>query len=290
MQSQNAPQSILPIGAILGEGPVWITDALWFVDIKSHLVHRYDPAGGEHRQWTAPAQTAWVLPAQNGSLLAGLQTGVHRFDPMDGSFHLLHAPEPHLPDNRLNDAATDPTGRLWFGSMDDTEESATGRLYRYDQRGCVDSGLPPAVVTNGPAISPDGRRLYHVDSVQRTVWEAEIDADGQLGPPRRLITLEPREGFPDGPVCDAEGCLWIGLFNGWGVRRYDHEGRLMREVKFPVANVTKIAFGGEGLDIAYATTARKGLDAAALADQPLAGNLFAFDPEVKGLATVPARL
>ena len=52
---------------------------------------------------------------------------------------------------------------------------------------------------------------------------------------------------------------------------------------FPVANITKMAFGGDDLSVAYATTARKGLDMTALTEQPLAGDLFAFDPGVAGL-------
>jgi sugar lactone lactonase YvrE len=83
---------------------------------------------------------------------------------------------------------------------------------------------------------------------------------------------------------DAEGCLWTGLFGGWAARRYDPSGKMMAEVRFPVANVTKIAFGGSDLTIAYATTARKGLTDRQLVEQPLAGNLFAFDPGVRGQA------
>ncbi|MDB5439574.1 MAG: gluconolaconase [Caulobacteraceae bacterium] len=287
-----APQSILSVHATLGEGPVWIEadQALWFVDIKACFIHRYAPIDGQRRRWEAPSQPGWVLPATGGALIAGLQSGLHRFDPADGSFQLLHAPEAHLPGNRLNDAATDPAGRIWFGSMDDAEKAPSGQVYRYSQGECVDSGLPGAIVTNGPAISPDGRRLYPVDSVGKTIFEVDIDADGALGPPRPFAVIEDGAGFPDGPVCDAEGCIWVGLWGGWGVRRYDPDGRLMQVVEFPVENVTKIAFGGPDLDIAYATTARKGLSASALAQQPLAGNLFAFDPGVKGVAVTPARV
>ena len=41
-------QSVLPVEAILGEGPVWTRDALWFVDIKRHRVYRFDPATGDY--------------------------------------------------------------------------------------------------------------------------------------------------------------------------------------------------------------------------------------------------
>jgi D-xylonolactonase len=282
--------SVLAVAAELGEGPVWHENAVWFVDIKGKRIHRFDPADGTSRDWTAPDQVGWVLPAMNGGMIAGLKTGLHRFDPASGQFALLHAPEAAAPGNRLNDAATDAKGRLWFGSMDDGESQKTGRLYRCDAGACRDSGLPPVAITNGPAISGDAATLYHTDTLGRTIWRVAIEADGALAQPERHIVIEDGAGYPDGSVIDAEGCLWVALYGGWGVRRYDPAGRLMGQVSFPVANVTKIAFGGEGLTTAYATTARKGLDSAALEAQPLAGDLFAFDSGVAGLPVVPAKI
>ncbi|MCG6120574.1 MAG: SMP-30/gluconolactonase/LRE family protein, partial [Blastomonas sp.] len=155
----------LAAACMLGEGPVWHANAIWFVDIKGKRVHRYDPATGTSRHWDAPDQVGWVLPAEKGDMIAGLKTGLHRFDPAGGQFALLHNPEAAIAGNRLNDAATDATGRLWFGSMDDGESLKTGRLYRCDAGTCRDSGLPPVAITNGPAISPDVSMLYHTDTL-----------------------------------------------------------------------------------------------------------------------------
>jgi xylono-1,5-lactonase len=283
-------EPVLAVAAMLGEGPVWTGGALWFVDIKGKCVHRFDPATGAGRHWDAPDQVGWVLPTQRGDMVAGVKTGLHRFDPASGRFALLHDPEPELPGNRLNDAATDTLGRLWFGSMDDAEAADTGRLYRCDGGACRDSGLPPVSITNGPAIAADARTLYHTETLGKRIWRVPVDEDGSLGTPVLHITIEDRAGYPDGSVIDAEGCLWVALYDGWGVRRYDPAGRLINVVRFPVANVTKIAFGGEGLRTAYATTARKGLDAAALDAQPAAGHLFAFDPGTTGLPVTPAKI
>lgn len=282
--------SVLSVAAMLGEGPVWTDNRLWFVDIKSRKLHCFDPSDASSRDWNAPDQVGWVLPSKRGDMIAGVKTGLHRFDPATGQFALLHDPEPGQPGNRLNDAATDSTGRLWLGSMDDGEAQKTGRLYRCDAGACRDTGLPPVAITNGPAISADARTLYHTDTLGKTIWRAAIDSDGTLGTPERHIVIEEGAGYPDGSVIDAEGCLWVALYDGWGVRRYDPLGALMRFVRFPVANVTKIAFGGGDLGTAYATTARKGLDQAALEAQPLAGNLFSFDPGVAGLPVVPAKI
>lgn len=286
------PQSVLTLGATLGEGPVWVARdaALWFVDIKAPAIHRFDPALECANSWTAPAQVGWIVPGADGLFLVGLQTGIHRFDPARGSFTLVHAPEADLPGNRLNDATIDGQGRIWFGSMDDAEQADTGRIYRLDGAGCADSGLPSVCITNGPAFSPDGSILYHTDTLGRTLWQSRVGEGSALYDTRLFATIEEGAGFPDGPTVDAEGCVWTGLFAGWGVRRYDPNGVLMETIAFPVANVTKIAFGGDDLATAYATTAAKGLSREALTAQPFAGDLFAFDPGVRGLPGMVATL
>jgi sugar lactone lactonase YvrE len=285
-------RSVLPVQAILGEGPVWVAreQALWFVDIKSHKVHRFDPASGAHRSYDAPCQVGWVLPCDDGAFLAGLQQGVARFDPFDGRFDVIATPEAGRPGNRLNDATVDPAGRVWFGSMDDGEDAESGRLYCFDRCQIRDAGLPSVCITNGPAVSPGGRFLYHTDTLGRVIHKVPIHDDGSLGPSAVFATIDEVDGWPDGSVCDSEGCVWIGLWGGWRARRYSPAGEIIQEIRMPAANITKIAFGGTDLCTIYATSARKGLDAAALDGQPLAGNIFAFDVDVPGLAGNLVRL
>lgn len=288
----GAVRSVLPVQAILGEGPVWVAreQALWFVDIKGRKVHRFHPESGDHKSYDAPAQVGWILPADDGAFLAGLQTGLARFDPIDGRFDLIATPEAGTPGNRLNDATVDPSGRVWFGSMDDAEEAETGRVYCFDRCRIRDTGLPAVCITNGPAISPDGRTLYHTDTLGRVIYRVAIGADDSVGAPEIFATIDEADGWPDGSVCDSEGYVWIGLWGGWRARRYAPGGRIAAEVRLPAANITKIAFGGTDLCTVYATSARKGLDAAALEGQPLAGNIFAFDVEVPGMAGNLVRL
>lgn len=286
------PASVVAVGALLGEGPVWNPreSALWFVDIKGRRIHRYDPAADSLESWDAPAQPGWVLPAEDGGLVAGLQGGIHRFDPATGAFTAIAAVEADRPGNRLNDACTDGRGRIWFGSMDDAEEAETGRIYRFENGRVFDAGLPSVCITNGPAVSPDGRTLYHVDTLGRRIWACDLGDDGSLGASRLFATIGEDEGHPDGPTVDSEGHVWIGLFGGWSARRYAPDGSLVETVRFPVANVTKLAFGGPDLRTVYATTAAKGLSADERARQPLAGNLFRFRADVAGVPVTAARL
>jgi len=282
---QPTVERVWELGATLGEGPLWRADqgALWFVDIKRHLVHRLIPASGERSTWVAPEQVCWLQPTADGRWLAGLQSGLFWFDPDAGSFTKWFDPEPDKPGNRLNDSCIDAHGRLWFGTMDNAEKADTGRVYRLSDDGTAIAAGPHCCITNGPIASPDGNTLYHVDTLGSRIWRYTIARSGELTGGEVLIEIEPGAGHPDGPTIDAEGCLWVSLYGGWGARRYSPKGELLSEVKFPVAAVTKIALGGPDLKTAYATTASKELSFDDLAKQPFAGSLFSFPVDVPGL-------
>ncbi|MET1109980.1 MAG: SMP-30/gluconolactonase/LRE family protein [Allosphingosinicella sp.] len=282
---KTEPKSVWDVAAALGEGPVWVgrDRALWFTDIKGRKVHRYDPAGGGKQTWVAPEQVGFVLPARHGGFVAGLMSGLHRFDESTGRFTLIAEIEPERPDNRLNDGVVDGGGRLWFGTMDNKESAKTGAFYRFERGVVAPTGLDGIAITNGPALSPDGRILYVVDTRAGTIDAADVGEDGTLGPSRAFARIDPSEGFPDGPTVDSEGCVWIGLYAGWEARRYSPAGELVERVRFPVANITKIAFGGEDLRTVYATTARHLLSQAEIERQPQAGDLFEFRADVPGL-------
>lgn len=277
--------------AALGEGPVWSPhdDALWFVDIKRHHLHRYHPASGRTDSFTAPGQCGFVLPGADGTLIVGVQGGLYRFDPATRAFDLLVAVETDLPGNRLNDGAVDPSGHLWFGSMDDAETAASGRFYRLDDDGQVRPRGLQCPITNGPAFSPDGRTGYFVDTLAREIWAYDVDAQGLLDRPRLFADTSDGPGWPDGPTVDADGHVWVGLYGGWSARRYSPDGALVETVDFPVANVTKVAFGGADRRTLFATTAAQKLSGEALARQPLAGGLFAWPAAVGGLPAVAIR-
>ena len=279
------PTDVWNIAAELGEGPVWVERdrALWFVDIKRQQIHRYDPADGAKRSWPAPEQVGFVFPAERGGFVAGLQSGLYHFDEATGAFELIVAVESGLPTNRLNDGVVDPEGRLWFGTMDNGERAKSGAFYCFAGRELTRTPIDEIAITNGPAVSPDGRLLYVVDTLKGTIDRADIRDDGTLGQRRPFVRIDPRHGHPDGPTIDAEGCVWISLYAGWEAWRYSPAGELLERVRFPVANITKLAFGGDDLRTAYATTARQLLSPEEIARQPQIGDLFEFRVDVPGV-------
>lgn len=278
--------------AELGEGPVWVErdSALWFVDIKKHQIHRYDPADGSKASWSSTEPVGFLFPAEGGGFVAGLQSGLYHFDEATGAFNEIVAVEADKPRNRLNDGVVDPQGRLWFGTMDDAEKAKSGAFYCFHEGRLSPTALDGITITNGPTVSPDGKLLYFVDTLKGTIGVADIRDDGTLGPARPFVRIEPKDGHPDGPTIDREGCVWIALYAGWEARRYSPEGGLLQTVRFPVANITKLAFGGSDLRTAYATTARQLLSPDEIAKQPLIGSLFEFGVDVPGAPCPLVRL
>lgn len=276
-------ECVWPLAAQLGEGPVWLAPSseLWFVDIKGSRIHCFGE-NGARSSYATPEFAAFIFPCAQGSFICGLKSGLYRFDRNDGQFRLIARVDAQHPDNRLNDGCIDAAGRLWFGTMDNEERDTSGSLYRYSGGSLaqMDDGY---VITNGPAMSPDGRTLYHVDTVNRQLLAFDVDGSGALAGKRLFAQIERPGTYPDGPTVDCEGNVWIGLFGGWGVDCYSPQGRLLHTLPLPVARCTKVAFGGEDLKTLYITTASTGLSAAELAQQPLAGGLFRVRVDTPGL-------
>ena len=284
-----AARLLWPTRSLLGEAPLWspADGMLHYVDIKGGAIHRYHPASGLHETTAVDARPSFIVPVEGGGTLVGSGDGLFLAHRSGMGDRLATISMPHH--NRTNDATVDCHGRLWFGTMDDDEQLPTGSIY------CLHDGVPvlmgcDAIVTNGPAVSADGRTLYHVDSVNRRIWRHVVEDGPKLSKPELFLQLEEADGHPDGIVLDSENCLWVALWDGWGVQRHAPDGSLLARVDLPCARVTKIAFGGEDLRTTYVTTASIGLSDTELADQPLAGGLFTFDAPVAGVPMAAVRL
>jgi sugar lactone lactonase YvrE len=284
-------REVLKPASKLGEGVLWDAERslVWFVDIKQHRLWHFDPATGSNAMAEAPGQIGWALPAEGGLLLCGLKDGLYTFDPESQRFEKLMEVPGEPAGNRLNDACTDPWGRVWFGSMDDSESAASGRFYVYDRGDVRPAGPSGISITNGPAVSGAGDRIFFTDTVGQTIMVADLTRDG-VGEARPFAdtgALFP-EAYPDGPIVDAEDHVWTGLYLGARVARFSPDGELVATVTMPARDVTKMALGGPDLKTAYVTTATKNMEPGDYAGYPASGSLLAFDSPVAGVA--PARV
>jgi sugar lactone lactonase YvrE len=263
--------------AELGEGPTWdpATGRLIWLDILSMRVQTYDPATGRRTLRTTEQHVGAVKPRAGGGLVLNLRDGVGLLDPDDGFRWLHHEP---VAGRRANDAAVAPDGSLWAGTMRYDEAPGGGTLTRLTGDGAAETVLSDVTVSNGTGWSPDGRLMYYTDTPTRRVDVFDYDGERVHGR-RTLVEIEQGAGFPDGLTVDADGCVWVALWDGGAVRRYTPDGVLDRVVSLPAPRTTACAFGGADLTDLYVTTARVGLSS----PHPLAGSLLVIPGAGQGL-------
>ncbi len=284
----NELEHVLRLKNELADSPLWVPaeQALYWVDIEGNCIYRFDPLTGEYRAVHVDMPvTALEQRAADGWITA-TKSGLAFWESRSNTFSFINDPEADTPHVRFNDGVICRQGRFLIGTINEQVlESPDGSLYRLDPDGSIhklDSGF---AVVNGMALSPDGRTLYMVDMFHSLIYAYDYDPDSGAVARRRLFVSMPREtGLPDGLTVDSEGFLWAAHWDGWRVTRYDPCGKLEREIRLPVQNVTSVAFGGENLDELYITTAWYGLSEAQRKAQPLAGDLFRLKTESKGLA------
>jgi sugar lactone lactonase YvrE len=216
-------------------------------------------------------------------LVAALSHSVVACDVATGDVQVLATLVDEPSTNRFNDGAVDASGRFWFGSMDLAEAEPNGVFYSFDSSQVVKSSFAGIICSNGPAWSPDGATMYHVDSTRRRITAYEFDvAEGVVGRGRLFVSDEEHPWYPDGVTVDAEGFVWNAKWGGGRVVRYSPDGEVDRILELPVPRPTRCAFVGADLDQLAITSARTGLTASELAEAPLSGHTLLVDPYVRG--------
>jgi len=274
--------------ATLGECALWcnFTQSLYWTDIEGATLWRHRPADGSTRHWTLPERLGSFALCQTPShLLLGLASRIALFDVERQQLTPIAAVESEQPTTRINDGRCDPEGRFVFGMFNEASNAdPIGHFYRVGaDLGIERLPLPPVAVANSIAFSPDGTRLYYCDSPTREIRCCGYGVDGRVGPSRPFIHLGAHEGVPDGSTVDADGGLWNAQWQGSCVVRYDSEGRETARIEVPASRPTCVTFGGPSLDCLFITSARIGLDEAALRTQPHAGGVFVAQPSWRGL-------
>ena len=281
------PELVVEKRALVGEGSLWDPNSkiVYWVDILSHELYLYDPATGQNRTIPTCQAIGTVVSRKSGGVAVALHNGFASLDLDTEKITPIADPERQIPANRFNDGKCDPAGRFWAGTMEFNGAPDQGALYCLDVDHSVSKKVEPVSISNGIVWAADSSTMYYIDTVPNTVRAYDYDIDtGNVSNERVAIEHQGGEGHFDGMSIDEEGMVWIALFDGWGVQRYNPaNGELLRHIRLPVQQTTSCAFGGENLDELYITSAAIGLDDSTLRDQPMAGALIKIDPGVRGV-------
>ena len=279
------PELVFDARAELAESPVWDDRRarLWWVDIMAGIVHLTDPSTGSDRTFAAGQPVGALGLRERGGPVLAVRDGFASLREQ-GGLDLIAAVEIDDRTTRMNDGKVGPDGGFWAGTMAMDERPGAGRLYRLDPDGTVSEQLDGVTISNGLDWSDDGRHFYYIDTPTRRVDRFDVAADGRAISGRQVAVDRGARatGWPDGMTVDADGYLWVCLWDGWAVERYSPDGRLDQRIALPVAQVTSCAFGGPNLEELYITTAREGFPAGGRHDQQHAGSIFRVRPGVRG--------
>lgn len=192
---------------------------------------------------------------------------------------------------RTNDGRVHPSGALWISTMSWTFEPGVGAIWWF-RSGELVKIVDGLAIPNAISFAPDGTHAYFACSVARVIWRVETDpSTGRPTGERRVFAdLSAGEGGPDGAVVDRDGLLWNARWGASALDAYDPDGRRVRTIAMPAGQCSCPAFVGAGADRLAVTSAREGLDAAAIAADPLAGQTFLVDLPVRGRFDPPVRL
>ena len=279
---------------LLGEGARWDDrhDELLRVDIVAGRVFRDrvndDGSLVPVRTYQVPGTVGAIAPVagDDGWLLAAGSGFGHLT--REGAFRQFAEVTPA--GTRMNDAACDPQGRFWAGTLADDHRAGGGALYRLDRDGKIEMVLNGLTIANGLGWSPDGATMYLADSGPRLVHAFDFDTvRGTVSGGRVLVSVDSETGAPDGLTVDAAGDLWVAIYGGGCVRRYSADGELRETLTVPAEQSTSCAFAGPGLRRLFVTTGTENWSDEQRRAEPAAGIVYRFDTDATGRPASPFR-
>ena len=282
------PELVVDYACELGENPLWHPGhkRVYWTDILRGTIYYFDPMTQQHGiHYQGEIVGGFTIQSDETFLcfMEGGAIGVLQ----DGEFDYVTSSIPGEESHRFNDVAADPEGRVFCGTMSNTNDQP-GRLYRLDRDGSLTKVLDNVGVSNGIGFTLDHNYMYYTDTGAQTIYLFDYDQDsGELSNQRPFIQIPSEAGAPDGMTVDAEGYIWSARWGGSALYRFTPDGEEDQKIDFPAKNITSAIFGGTNLTDLYVTTA--GGETKANNGEG-AGALFRLDPGVKGLPEFRSRI
>lgn len=297
---------------VLGEGVLWhpIEQTLYWTDIQGKSLYKCamthevtqtlcaEPANKHttalREDYLQQVLQVFDLPSRLGSfaftnhtdtLLAGFEDGLALYNYASNELNWLSQQEVKADHIRFNDGKCDSNGRFWLGSMLEKgdikkmplEEQAALYSFTFEQGKLVsEKALSGLHISNGLCFSPNGKLMYHTDSVSHKIYQYHLDENGQIGT-KKLFAKFDKHCFPDGACTDKQGNLWVAIWGGACVVCFNSKGQELFRHPLPVTQVSCVAIGGPNMNWLFVTSAHHKLSEEKRTKQPRAGNLFVYE-------------
>ena len=273
---------------LLGEGTLWVSklNSIFLVDIKKKKILILNNKTNKKKIVKVNKEIGFLCHIKKSIFVLGLKSELRIVNLKNMKTISSIKIEPKKNNNRINDGKTDPAGRLWFGTMDNSEKKKTGSLYCLDHHLKLHKVDSNYLITNGPAFL-NKNNFYHTDSRKKIIYKIKIDDKLKIQTKKIFLKFKEKDGSPDGMTTDSKNNLWVCHYRGACISVYDLKGIQIHKIKIPATNVTNCTFGGFKNNEIFISTARKGMTLDEIKKYPLSGSLFKTKVSLKGKKTTP---
>lgn len=248
-------------GLQLGEGCLWDEERneIHFVDIEGFKIYSYSLDSKNLKEYYIGDYVGCIVLDRKGRLIAAVRNKLLRVDLRNSSEEtVLTIDQPEYV--RFNDGKCDKYGNLWVGTMaiDQNHSKAVGagKLYCISEERII-AEYEGFTIANGLAWNKAGDKFYHIDTKTQRIDLYDVEGPGIIKNRRALVTIDPKEGSPDGMCIDSEERLWVAMWGGSKVSCYDsYTGEKLKEIRLPSIHTSCCTFGGKALNTLYITSAK----------------------------------
>jgi len=283
----SEPRAIWKAKTILGEGTLWVPsqNSIYFVDIKKKNIFILNTKSKKKKIIKVNKEIGFLSHIKKNVFVLGLKSELRFVNLKSKKIIKSIKIEKDKPLNRINDGKTDFFGRLWFGTMDNSERKIrNGSLYCLDKNLNLHKVDTKYYITNGPVfINKD--TFLHTDSRRKIIFKIKINKKFQIIKKKKFLKFSKNEGSPDGMTIDSKKNIWICHYGGACITVYNLKGRRIHKINLPAKNITNCTFGGVNKKEIFVTSALKGMKKSEIKKFSLSGSLFNIKTNVKGLTS-----
>ena len=279
------PKAIWKAKTVLGEGTLSVPsqNSIFFVDIKKKKICVLNVKNQRKKIIRVNKEIGFLAHINNNFFILGLQGELRIVNLKSKKIIKSIKIEENITLNRINDGKTDPSGRLWFGTMDNLERNIEiGSLYCLDKNLILKKVDTKYMITNGPAFI-NSENFYHTDSKKKIIYKIKVNKKLKIVKKKVFKKFTKKMGTPDGMTLDKKNNLWVCHFNGACISVFNKNAKKIHNINLPAKNITNCTFGGYKNSEVFVTSALKSMNKNEIKKYKYSGALFKIKTNVTGI-------
>ncbi len=281
----SVPKVIWNTKCILGEGTLWVKEhnSIYFTDIKKQKIFILNVKNNKKKIIKVDKEIGFLAHIKKNNFILGLKGELRIVDLKKNKKIKSLKIENDIKSNRINDGKTDPSSKLWFGTMDNLERNIKkGSLYCIDKNFYLKKVDTNYCITNGPAFLTN-KTFYHTDSRLKNIYKISIDKNLNILKKKIFKKFSKNTGSPDGMTVDQNKNLWVCHYGGARITVFNSKGKKIHVINFPAKNITNCTFGGRNNSEIFVTSAIKSMNKKDIKKYKDSGALFKIKTNVRGI-------